>query len=244
MIRFTPGNTIELLRSGSEFFPALTAAIDAATREVWLETYIFADDAAGRADRGRARARGGTRRDGAGAGRRLGRQALSHQAARALAARRRRAAHEIPAGGRTVAIPLAPAAAPASQALPRGPARRVRRRHQPHRRHEHAAPEAAAARLRGARPRPAARADRGRPCSACGRWSSSCSSSAATCRCSPIPSRRRRAGTQTAKFVIRDNLRYRRDIERAYLAAIRTAKQRDPHRQRLFLSRASAFATR
>jgi hypothetical protein len=34
-----------------------------------------------------------------------------------------------------------------------------------------------------------------------------------------------RAGTQTAKFVIRDNLRYRRAIERAYLAAIRTAKQ-------------------
>ena len=34
-----------------------------------------------------------------------------------------------------------------------------------------------------------------------------------------------RAGTQTAKFVIRDNLRHRRDIERAYLAAIRTAKQ-------------------
>jgi cardiolipin synthase len=33
-----------------------------------------------------------------------------------------------------------------------------------------------------------------------------------------------RAGAQTAKFVIRDNLRYRRDIERAYLAAIRTAR--------------------
>ncbi len=32
-------------------------------------------------------------------------------------------------------------------------------------------------------------------------------------------------GTQIAKFVIRDNLRYRRDIERAYLAAIRTAKR-------------------
>ena len=30
MIRFTPGNTIELLRSGGEFFPALAAAIDAA----------------------------------------------------------------------------------------------------------------------------------------------------------------------------------------------------------------------
>src|SRR4029450_10582034 len=28
-----------------------------------------------------------------------------------------------------------------------------------------------------------------------------------------------------AKFVIRDNLRYRRDIERAYMAAIRTARQ-------------------
>jgi cardiolipin synthase A/B len=34
-----------------------------------------------------------------------------------------------------------------------------------------------------------------------------------------------RDGAQTAKFVIRDNLRYRRDIEWAYLAAIRTAKQ-------------------
>ena len=33
-----------------------------------------------------------------------------------------------------------------------------------------------------------------------------------------------RAGTQTAKFLIRDNLRYRSDIERAYLAAIRTAQ--------------------
>ncbi|MEO8753025.1 MAG: phospholipase D-like domain-containing protein, partial [Casimicrobiaceae bacterium] len=47
MNHFTPGNTIELLRSGGEFFPALAAAIDAAEREVWLETYIFADDAAG-----------------------------------------------------------------------------------------------------------------------------------------------------------------------------------------------------
>jgi len=31
------------------------------------------------------------------------------------------------------------------------------------------------------------------------------------------------AGTQVAKFTIRDNLRYRRDIERAYLAGLRTA---------------------
>ena len=34
-----------------------------------------------------------------------------------------------------------------------------------------------------------------------------------------------RAGATTAKFVVRDNLRHRRDIERAYLAAIRTARQ-------------------
>ncbi len=41
-----------------------------------------------------------------------------------------------------------------------------------------------------------------------------------------FPRRRRgiRVGTQTAKFVARDNLRHRRDIEHAYLAAIRTAK--------------------
>ena len=48
--------------------------------------------------------------------------------------------------------------------------------------------------------------------------------SAATCRCSRSRVGSPRAGTQTAKFVIRDNLRHRRDIERAYLAAIRTAK--------------------
>ncbi len=47
MFRFTPGNAIELLRSGGEFFPALIAAVDGAQREIWLETYIFADDAAG-----------------------------------------------------------------------------------------------------------------------------------------------------------------------------------------------------
>jgi cardiolipin synthase len=47
MNRFTPGNSVELLRSGGEFFPALIDAIDAAATEVWLETYIYADDAAG-----------------------------------------------------------------------------------------------------------------------------------------------------------------------------------------------------
>ena len=41
----------------------------------------------------------------------------------------------------------------------------------------------------------------------------------------PSPRRGRAAGAQTAKFLIRDNLRHRRDIEHAYLAAIRTAKR-------------------
>jgi len=41
----------------------------------------------------------------------------------------------------------------------------------------------------------------------------------------PRSPRSPRIGGQTAKFVIRDNLRHRRDIESAYLAAIRTAKQ-------------------
>ena len=36
-----PGNRLRLLQSGAEFFPALIAAIDAAQAEVHLETYIF-----------------------------------------------------------------------------------------------------------------------------------------------------------------------------------------------------------
>ena len=49
MNRFTAGNSVTLLRSGAEYFPALTEAIANAEREIWLETYIFADDATGRA---------------------------------------------------------------------------------------------------------------------------------------------------------------------------------------------------
>lgn len=47
MRRFLPGNAVELLRSGREYFPALIDAIAAAQHEVWIETYIFADDVAG-----------------------------------------------------------------------------------------------------------------------------------------------------------------------------------------------------
>lgn len=45
---FIPGNKISLLKSGVEYFPALEAAIDSAQREIFLETYIFADDDTGR----------------------------------------------------------------------------------------------------------------------------------------------------------------------------------------------------
>ena len=48
MDRFITGNRIALLRSGVEYFPALERAIESATSEIWLETYIFADDPTGR----------------------------------------------------------------------------------------------------------------------------------------------------------------------------------------------------
>lgn len=42
-----PGHDIELLCNGGEFFPALEKAIAAARESVYLETYIFEDDASG-----------------------------------------------------------------------------------------------------------------------------------------------------------------------------------------------------
>lgn len=46
-LRWREGNAIRLLRSGAEYFPALTAAIDAARHSVHLETYIFNLDETG-----------------------------------------------------------------------------------------------------------------------------------------------------------------------------------------------------
>ena len=46
---FAGGNRVKLLRGGSELFPAMAAAIDAARAQVWLATYIFSDDPAARA---------------------------------------------------------------------------------------------------------------------------------------------------------------------------------------------------
>ncbi len=46
---FVAGNTVQLLETGSSYFPALLTAIDSAMIEVYLETYIFAEDDTGRA---------------------------------------------------------------------------------------------------------------------------------------------------------------------------------------------------
>ncbi len=46
---FLPGNRLILLNSGAEYFPALLAGIEAARHEVHLESYIFENDATGRA---------------------------------------------------------------------------------------------------------------------------------------------------------------------------------------------------
>ncbi len=48
MNTFCGGNLIRLLRTGSEYFPALIEALDAAAIEIHLETYIFSDDETGR----------------------------------------------------------------------------------------------------------------------------------------------------------------------------------------------------
>ena len=47
MQTFIGGNAITLLRNGAEYFPALIAAIEHATRSVYIETYIFAEDVSG-----------------------------------------------------------------------------------------------------------------------------------------------------------------------------------------------------
>lgn len=48
MARFVGGNKLALLQGGDQLFPAMCAAIAAAEREVWFATYIFHDDPAGR----------------------------------------------------------------------------------------------------------------------------------------------------------------------------------------------------
>jgi len=47
-LEFLGGNKLQLLTNGSAYFPALEQAFDAAQSEIYVETYIFADDETGR----------------------------------------------------------------------------------------------------------------------------------------------------------------------------------------------------
>ena len=224
MIRFTPGNTIELLRSGGEFFPALEVAIDAAVSEIWLETYIFADDSAGRviaAALVRAAQRGVDVRvlvDGWGA-----KHYLTKRLEQALRA------------GGVRLLKYRPEVAPWQFRLHR--LRRLHRKicHMDRRvafvgginiiddmNTPHQKPPRLdfAVRVTGPVLAPiVATMQR--------LWAlvELVQFERSDVPLFPEPIAVAPSGTQTAKFVIRDNLRYRRDIERAYLAAIRTAKR-------------------
>ena len=46
-MRYVGGNRLALLRNGEQYFPALLAALEAARSEVFLESYIYADDPTG-----------------------------------------------------------------------------------------------------------------------------------------------------------------------------------------------------
>jgi cardiolipin synthase len=46
--RFIPGNQVTLLQNGEAYFPAIEAAFDRARHEIYLETYIYQNDATGR----------------------------------------------------------------------------------------------------------------------------------------------------------------------------------------------------
>ena len=48
MTRMMPNNHIRLLQNGRAYFPALEAALDRAMHSIYLETYIFDDDTTGR----------------------------------------------------------------------------------------------------------------------------------------------------------------------------------------------------
>ncbi|ATE58579.1 cardiolipin synthase ClsB [Thauera sinica] len=50
-----PGNAVVLLENGQEYFPALEASIDAAEREIFLQSYIFSADKVGRSIAGALR---------------------------------------------------------------------------------------------------------------------------------------------------------------------------------------------
>jgi len=224
MRRFTPGNRITLLRSGGEYFPSLVQAINCAEREVWLETYIYADDDAGRivtAALVRAAQRGISVRvlvDGWGA---------KHYLTTALES-------EMVQGGVKL-LKYRPEVAPWQF--------RSNRLRRLHRKLCHVDSRIAflgginiiddvntpgqipprvdfAVSIEGPLLEPIVRTmQRVWAINELVQFQHN------EVPLFPSPRRPQRAGAQTAKFVIRDNLRHRRDIERAYLAAIRTAKR-------------------
>ena len=224
MNRFVPGNRVVLLRDGAQYFPALVAAIEDAQREIWLESYIFADDPAGRmiaAALSRAAIRGVHVRvliDGWGAKIYMSAALQRDMKQSGIDLRKYR-----------------PEVAPWQFR-----SHRLRRLHRklcqidgrlafvgginiiddmntPH----HKPPRADfAVRIEGPL-LPAVEYTMQRV------WALVELVQTGSSDVPLFPERRRvaRVGNQTAKFVARDNLRHRRDIERAYLAALRTAKR-------------------
>ncbi|MDQ6618686.1 MAG: cardiolipin synthase ClsB [Pseudomonadota bacterium] len=219
-----PGNRITLLRSGTEYFPALLAAIDAAEREVWLETYIYAEDETGRrvtAALAAAAARNVLVRvmvDGWGARhyltRKLERDLRSsgiqllkyrpevrpwHFRSHRLRRLHRKLCH---VDGKVAFV---------------GGINIIDDMHTP----GHKPPRVDfAVRMEGPL-LPSVVATMQRV------WAINelVQTGQTSVPLFPPPRRGERTGGQTAKFVIRDNLRHRRDIEQSYLAAIRTAKR-------------------
>ncbi len=223
MSPFLAGNRVTLLRSGGEYFPALVVAIDRAEREVWIETYIYADDDVGRivtAALVRAASRGVVVRvmvDGWGA---------KHYLTRSIERELER--------GRVTLLKYRPEVAPWQF--------RSHRLRRLHRKLCHVDGRIAfvgginviddvntpgqkpprvdfAVRVEGPLLSPIVRTMQRV-------WAINELVQFKKSEVPLFPSPRRgvRAGAQAAKFVIRDNLRHRRDIEFAYLAAIRTAK--------------------
>ncbi len=224
MNHFMPGNRVTLLRDGAQYFPALMHAIDAAQNEVWLESYIFADDAAGRmiaAVLARAAARGVRVRvlvDGWGAKLYLSSSLERDMLDAGIELRKYR-----------------PEVAPWQFR-----SHRLRRLHRklcqidgrvafvgginiiddmntPH----HKPPRADFAVAVEGPLLPAIEYTMQRV------WAlvQLVQTGASDVPLFPARHHASRVGTQTAKFVARDNLRHRRDIEHAYLAAIHTAKR-------------------
>ncbi len=224
MARFLPGNRITLLSNGDQYFPALISALEAARETVWFETYIFADDATGRLVAGaliRAAQRGVTVRalvDGWGAKfyltvaleREMRDGGVNFQKYRPEVApwqfrshRLRRLHRKLCVVDGTIAF-IGGINVIDDENTPRQTPPRV---------------DFAVAVEGPLLPEIEQTMQRV--------WGIVQLVRTGTSDLSLFPELRHapRVGTQTARFVIRDNLRHRRDIERAYLAAIRTAKR-------------------